>query len=74
MDNRDEVKIYSLENPDEYVIIYTRRRIDRLMKTLKNRYFKCIMFGFPKKTNQVFELFIKYGVNNCDVCYHNYLD
>ncbi len=78
MDNRDEVMIYSMQNPNEYIIIYINRRIDRAMKILKNRYFKYIMLGFPKKLNpqitMIFELFDKYGPDNCGICYHNYLD
>lgn len=64
-------KIYSIENPDDYIIETTKQSMNQRMNMYKRKYFKHLIFGsqsgITKKILVNIQLFYKYGFDNCDI-------
>ena len=69
--NLKTYKIYSITNPEDFVIESTRQTLKQRMEMYKSKYLKYRLYGklsgIYLNSPDVFNLFYKYGCNNCDI-------
>ena len=76
-DNEDNIyrlkmyKIYAKNNPGAFIIETTRQTLKQRMGLYQSKYLKYRLYGKLSRKyfncSDVFDLFNKYGCNNCDI-------